>query len=271
MFPSRHERGCSTGETNPGEESMRAPRSYSLARTRGWQLGKPANLVGILGGMGPLATADLYRKIIEITPASRDQDHIPVVIWSDPRVPDRASALLASGASPLPWLIRGAQALQSMGASIIAIPCNTAHAFLSQLQAEVGGHFIDMIEATVHCVAAKANPSCVVGLLGSTATLQLGLYQHRFAKEGVRVVVPSETEQSSVMEAIARLKAGDLSEPVCQMALRAAQGLIERGSDVVIAGCTELPLAFARLEPKCVPVIDPTRVLAEALVRATRP
>src|SRR5690606_23023618 len=103
---------------------------------KGWFM-ETKPIVGILGGMGPLATADLYRKIIEVTPATRDQDHLHVIIDADPTVPDRTQALLHGAEDPTPWLVAGARRLESAGASFIVIPCNTAHAFLDRLLPEI--------------------------------------------------------------------------------------------------------------------------------------
>src|SRR5436305_14021021 len=94
-------------------------------------------IAGILGGMGPAATADLYQKIIAATPATRDQEHIPVVIWADPTVPDRTPAVLDGGEDPTPWLLRGAERLVAMGAAFIAVPCNTAHAFFPRIAPQI--------------------------------------------------------------------------------------------------------------------------------------
>src|SRR5205823_10945930 len=109
-------------------------------------------IVGILGGMGPAATADLYAKIIAATPATRDQDHLHVVIWADPTVPDRSTALLHGGEDPTPWLLRGAQRLVEMGAALIAVPCNTAHAFLPRIAGEVPVPFLHMMAETATAI-----------------------------------------------------------------------------------------------------------------------
>ncbi len=224
-------------------------------------------IVGILGGMGPAATADLYMKIIAATPAARDQDHLHVVIWADPTVPDRSSALLHGDADPTPWLLRGATQLVAMGASFIAVPCNTAHAFFPAIEREITVPLMHMMDETA-TVVELAHPSIErVGLLATTGTIARGLYQEWFAKHHIEVVVPNDDLQERVvMGAIHRVKAGTIGRETTDMLSEAAVFLVEHGAEALIAGCTELPLVF-RDGDASVPVIDPTRVLAEAIVR----
>lgn len=104
-----------------------------------------AEIIGILGGMGPAATADFYAKLVAITPGSSDQDHLRTVIWSDPTIPDRTEALLGGGPDPTPWLLDGSRVLREAGATVIAIPCNTAHAFVPRIADRVGLPIVHMI------------------------------------------------------------------------------------------------------------------------------
>jgi aspartate racemase len=224
-------------------------------------------IVGILGGMGPAATADLYAKIIAATPATRDQDHLHVIIWADPTVPDRSYALLHGGEDPTPWLLHGAQQLVAMGASFIAVPCNTAHAFFPAIGGDIPVPLIHMMDETAAAVEI-AHPSIErVGLLATTGTIASGLYQEWFAKHHIEVVVPNdELQEQSVMAAIHRVKAGETGRETTYLLAEAAAFLVEHGAEALVAGCTELPLIF-RDRDASVPVIDPTRVLAEAVVR----
>lgn len=224
-------------------------------------------IVGILGGMGPAATADLYAKIITATPATRDQDHLHVVIWADPTVPDRSTALLHGGEDPTPWLLHGARQLVAMGASFIAVPCNTAHAFFPAIERTIAAPFMHMMDETATAVEL-AHPSIArVGLLATTGTIASGLYQKWFARHHIEVVVPNDDLQERVvMAAIHRVKAGETGQETTNLLADAAVSLVEHGAEALIAGCTELPLVF-RDGNASVPVIDPTRVLAEAIVR----
>ncbi|MCA1669366.1 MAG: amino acid racemase [Thermomicrobia bacterium] len=227
-------------------------------------------IVGILGGMGPAATADLYAKIIAATPATRDQDHLHVVIWADPTAPDRSHALMHGGEDPTPWLLRGATQLVAMGASFIAVPCNTAHAFFPAIEREITVPLIHMMDETATAVGI-AHPAIErAGLLATTGTIMSRLYQQWFANHGIEVVVPkNDLQERVVMGAIHRVKAGQIGQDTTDLLAEAARYLIDQGAEALIAGCTELPLVF-RDGDASVPVIDPTRVLAEAVVRRAR-
>lgn len=224
-------------------------------------------IVGILGGMGPAATADLYMKIIAATPAARDQDHLHVVIWADPTVPDRSSALLYGGEDPTPWLLCGATHLVAMGAAFIAVPCNTAHAFFPSIEREITVPLMHMMDETASAVELTHPSIERVGLLATTGTIASGLYQEWFAKHHIEVIVPNDDlQERAVMGAIHRVKAGKIGRDTTDMLSEAAVSLVEHGAEALIAGCTELPLIF-RDGNASVSVIDPTRVLAEAIVR----
>jgi aspartate racemase len=227
-------------------------------------------IVGILGGMGPAATADLYAKIIAATPAERDQDHLHVVIWADPTVPDRSTALLHGGVDPTPWLRRGAEKLVAMGASFIAVPCNTAHAFLPRIAADIPVPFLHMMEETATAIEV-AHPTIErVGLLATSGTVAAGRYQEWFARHHIEVAVPDEeTQERYVMRAIHCVKSGQTGRDVTELVGEAARYLVNHGAEAVITGCTELPLIFKNGDA-AVPVIDPTAVLAEAVVRHAR-
>lgn len=224
-------------------------------------------IVGILGGMGPAATADLYMKIIAATPATRDQDHLHVVIWADPTVPDRSDALLHGGEDPTPWLLRGAIQLVAMGAAFIAVPCNTAHAFFPAIERAIPVPLIHMMDETASAVEIAFPAIERVGLLATTGTIASGLYQEWFAKHHIEVIAPNDDLQERVvMGAIHRVKAGETGSETTELLAKAAVYLVDHGAEALVAGCTELPLVFCDGDAS-VPVIDPTRVLAEAVVR----
>lgn len=233
-------------------------------------MGRP--VVGILGGMGPAATADLYQKIIAATPATRDQEHLHVVVWADPTVPDRTDALLHGGPDPTPWLVRGAEGLAAMGASFIAVPCNTAHAFFPRIVRAVNIPLIHMMDETAAAIEVGYPMVERVGLLATSGTIVVGLYQEACARHHIEVAVPTdELQERCVMGAIQRVKAGDTGPEVTALLAEAATYLVSQRSELLITGCTELPLVF-QSEDASVPVIDPTQALAEAVVRlAFRP
>ncbi|MER6868677.1 amino acid racemase [Amycolatopsis sp. NPDC000673] len=233
---------------------------------RGPCLGGDGPLVGILGGMGPAATADFYAKLVRATPASRDQEHVRAVIWSDPLIPDRTEALLGGGPDPTPALLRGAMRLVEAGADMIVVPCNTAHAFLPRVARRIDVPIVDMIGAAAAAAARMKPAFAAVGLLATTGTVRAGLYQDRLRQVGITVLVPSLVEQDEwVMPAIRAVKAGAAPGPLLAAA---AEKLIERGAAAMIAGCTEVPLGLP--EALRVPVIDPAVALAEAVVARVR-
>ncbi|HWC24535.1 MAG TPA: amino acid racemase [Flexivirga sp.] len=231
-------------------------------------MSETAPLVGILGGMGPAATADFYRKLIERTPATRDQDHLRVAIWADPTVPDRARGILGGGADPYPKLLDGAAKLRDLGASIVAMPCNSAHAFLTRLAQDTGLHFVDMVRETAHELAdqphADAGP---VALLGARALIASGLYQRQLTEHRIEFVTPAEDEQAALDLAIRHVKEGNFTA-ASRVAAGVAEGFLERGAGRVLLACTELPIALSDVlatgDPR---FIDPTDVLARAVVR----
>ncbi len=223
--------------------------------------------VGILGGMGPLATADLYQKIIRHTAANRDQDHLPVLIYADPSVPDRTEALLSGGEDPTPWLVRGARQLETSGASFIVMPCNTAHAFLESMRAAVEIPIIDMIDEAAREVRSLVTADSQVGILATSGTVAAGLYQAALDRSGLRSAVPDEDGQRLVMETIALVKSGTVDDETVNPVQTAARDLERAGAKALLAACTELPVVL-RQGHVTVPLIDPTEVLARAAIRA---
>ncbi|NJQ05424.1 aspartate/glutamate racemase family protein [Streptomyces lonarensis] len=227
-------------------------------------------VVGILGGMGPAATADFYTKLVAATPGDRDQDHLRTVIWSDPSVPDRTAALLGTGPDPTPWLLRGGLVLRAAGASLIAIPCNTAHAFVPRLAGAVGVPIVHMIgEVAIH-LASRRPRVRTAGLLATTGTVHAGLYQNWLGRHGIRTLLPpDDAQQAQVMAAIRAVKAGPslaVRGGASDALAAAAAGLVARGAQAVVAGCTEIPLGLSA-DRVGVPLVDPAVVLARALVR----
>ncbi|MEU6476707.1 amino acid racemase [Streptomyces sp. NPDC047017] len=228
--------------------------------------------LGILGGMGPLATADFYHRLVARTPADADQEHLPVLIWADPAVPDRTAALLGEGPSPVPALAEGARWLRRAGASCVAVPCNTAHAYVEQVAKATGIEVLDMIKAALDAAADAAPAVERVGVLATRGTCRAGLYERAAAPRGVEVIqVPEDVQREYVDAAIRAVKAGaDLDGPARWIATAAA-ALKERGADVVIAACTEIPLVSG-LAARLVPLVDSTDALVDAaLARLWRP
>jgi len=221
-------------------------------------------VIGILGGMGPLATSDLFQKIVLHTAAATDQEHPRVCIDSNTDIPDRTAALLHGGADPVPELVKSARRLEAIGADVLLIPCNTAHGFYDRVQAAVGIPVLHMLALTRDALRARG-VSCA-GLLATDGTLATRLYQDVFAGSGVSLLTPERADQAAVMSLIYDgIKAGDPAWPAD--GFRAAcEHLLARGAETLILGCTELPLAFDRYGLSY-PHTDPTLELALAAIR----
>ena len=224
--------------------------------------------IGILGGMGPEATAYFFELIIKNTKAEKDQEHIPVIIYSNPEVPARTDAILEKGPSPLPHLLEGTRVLRQAGADFIAMPCVTAHYFLDEIVAGEKASFLSLVDETVLYVQRKMPELKKAGLISSTGTLKSGLFHDAFAKEEIEVFGPEDEEQEQVMEAIfgkQGVKAGFTSGHPREIIQGVARTLIQRGAAAVIAGCTEVPLVLKEEDIE-VPFIEPLQILAEACI-----
>ncbi|MBX3664918.1 MAG: aspartate/glutamate racemase family protein [Burkholderiales bacterium] len=224
-------------------------------------------LLGVLGGMGPLAAADFLAKLAEETPATRDQEHIPYVAWGVPQIPDRPAAILGGGASPLPQMLRGIAALKQAGAQAIAIACNTAHYWHDDLLREGGLPILHIADAACDLLAERGITAGSVGLIGTEGTLQAGFFQQRLAARGLGCIIGSaEDRQRLMLPAIAAVKANDL--PLAHtLAVQAVLRLHEAGARAVVLACTETPLAIDHAPSAAAPLcIDATRALARACV-----
>ncbi|WP_233968289.1 cysteate racemase [Pectobacterium polaris] len=229
-------------------------------------------LIGVLGGMGPLATVDLLHKIIEETPASRDQDHVPVVAWNVPQIPDRQQALAGTGESPLPTLLHAIRQLNRLSVSHIVVPCNTAHHWLDALAEASDAPLLHIADATLHALTevdeAKASPR-KIGLIATHGTLNAGWYQQRFAaQQGAETVVPNEQEMTTLfVPGCYAVKRGELQHGGRLLDQLAAQ-LVVRGAERLVLACTEVPPALEAVSSRWRGIsIDPTRALAQACVR----
>lgn len=220
--------------------------------------------VGIIGGMGPLATCDLFRKIIGKTPAQSDQEHIRVVIDSNTAIPDRTAAILEGGPDPLPQLVRSAIGLEGMGAELLVMPCNTAHYFYDELVRFVRVPVLHMIRETLEEMRRRGIKNA--GLLATDGTCRSGVYDRVFKGSGIRLLKPEGEAQAQVMRVIYQgVKAGKTAYDTAALEL-ALDGLEGQGAECFILGCTELPLAF-ELYGISRSSLDPTAILAAAAVR----
>lgn len=226
-------------------------------------------VVGVIGGMGPAATADFYRLLVEATPAARDQDHIHVLIDSNPGVPDRQDALLRGGPSPGPALAAAARRLESIGAELLVMPCNTAHAWAESVRDAVRVPFISIIDTTVSTVVDGHPGVTRVGVLATTACLVARLYQDMLAASGIDSLVLPDDLQRRFTDCIAAMKGPGADASARREMASLATALVESGAQVLIAGCTEVPLLIDEGDVG-VPLVSSTAALAVLTVRRAR-
>ena len=224
------------------------------------------SILGVLGGMGPLASAEFMRRLTLLTPALRDQDHIPAILWSDPRVPDRTAARLSGGEDPLPALLRGIRGLEAAGAGAIAIPCNTVHGWFDAMPAATALPILHIVDAAAAELLRLGVPGGTIGVMGTAGTLAMRLYQQRLEARGYSCLVPTEAEMAAlVTPAIAEVKANRVAEAYAPLA-EAARALSARGARAVVLGCTEIPLGIAAGPALPFPVCDTLDALARAAI-----
>lgn len=227
--------------------------------------------IGILGGMGPEAGIALLAKVVAAEPAARDQDHSPAILDSDPTIPDRTAYLLGKGPDPLPAMIAAGRRLAACGVTVGGIGCMTAHAFLDGLRAALPFRLLSAFEELSRAIAADYPRARRIGVLATSGSRAAGIFEKHLV--GFECLWPSAKDQERlVMEAIyggRGIKAGDRGEYPRGLLRQAAESLAASGADILVAGCTEIPLAL-RPEDVSRPLLDPMAILAAALVREAR-
>lgn len=225
------------------------------------------DVVGILGGMGPLATIDFMRKVLDATPAARDQDHVPMIVCSLPQIPDRTAAFRGQGGSPLEAIVACGRRLEQAGADLIVMPCNTAHLWFDDVQAQLQLPMLHLVDAALREVLDLTGPEARIGLLATDATIASGLYINRrlAGMPPVQWLLPTAGEMLElVMPGIEAVKAGQLDAGRARLT-EAACALRQRGADALVLGCTEIPLVLDAAA--CgLPVVDATAALARLVV-----
>ena len=221
--------------------------------------------LGILGGMGPAASAEYVARLVAQTPATCDQEHIPFVLWNNPQVPDRSTSLRNSDDRPLPFLLEGIQILKAARCDLIVIPCNTAHFWydnMAKLKVPIV-HIVDSVADALREVDAVGT----IGVMGTQATVELGLYQYKLNKAGWSCIVPSKEEMDTLVQpAIDLIKSGDISQAY-DMFILVIDSLIARGAQAVVLGCTEIPLAVNQNRRDAVPLINSIDSLVKLAIK----
>lgn len=229
-------------------------------------------MLGVLGGMGPLASAHFMVRLTQLTTAVREQDHVPAVLWSDPRVPDRTKGRMTGPDDPLPWLLRGLAGLTAAGCGTIAVPCNTAHGWYDEMQAACAVPILHIVDTAANELCQSGTPPGPVGIMATAATLRMRLYQERLERLGWDCVVPEPRQvERFVSPAIAAVKenrAHDAYAPLVEV----VNDLAARGAASVVLGCTEIPLGLQAgpREALSVPIVDTIDALARASIAWVR-
>jgi len=222
--------------------------------------------LGILGGMGPAASAEFVTRLIQQTPATCDQEHIPFVLWNDPTVPDRSTSLI--NRDDLPWakLKAGVLGLKNAGCDHIVIPCNTAHFWFDRLS-QLGVPITHIVGSVAEELTALKIYSGTVGIIGTKATMSLGLYQDYLGKSGWKCITPDTHQMDNVVQpAIDLVKSGQIDE-AHDLLLNTIDQLIPWGVDAVVLGCTEIPLAVKETHYKNVPLINSIDSLVRSVLK----
>ncbi len=221
--------------------------------------------VGVLGGMGPDATVDFMAKVIALTPAERDQDHIRMLIEHDPTIPSRQNVSVSDDARIREMLAAMSERLEADGADFLVMVCNTAHGWLDRALERISIPFISIIDETVAAIVSRYPDTRKVGILATPACLELNLYQDALERSGMAALPVEGDQRRELLTLIDCVKAGDQSRAVSNGMAAIARSLIEQGADVIIAGCTEIPLVLHQPQVT-VPLISSTDVLARRTV-----
>ncbi len=226
-------------------------------------------IIGILGGMGPEATLNCFAKILENTPANKDQDHLQIIIANNPKIPDRTLAVLEGGPSPLPVLVQGCRSLEKAGADFIIIPCVTAHYYEKPLKQEAKLPVLSILDVVAENINQHYPHIKRIGLMGTSGTIQSGIFQKRLNSDGLEISICPPEMQARVMEAIYAIKSvrsvQQRKEITAELAAT-ADYLVKQGAQGIIGGCTEIPLALGQHDVS-VPYFDSLLLLARVAIR----
>ena len=224
--------------------------------------------IGIIGGMGPAATVDLMNRIISMTDAASDQEHIPMIVDNNTRIPDRTEAIIAKGESPVPEMLASAKRLEAAGADFIVISCHTAHYFVPEIKDKIGIPILGMPDETAKLLKLKGVNRAAV--LATDGTVQSGLYGAALERYGIQTVYPNEEQQKTVMSLIYDyIKKGitDKSDLPYNEIVKLVGDFSSQGAEALLLACTELPIAFSIMGLRSDAFVDPTIVLAKAAIR----
>ena len=220
--------------------------------------------LGILGGMGPAASAEYITRLIQQTPATCDQEHIPFVLWNEPSTPDRSTSIKNGDDRPLPYLLQGIQVLKAVGCNLIVIPCNTAHFWYDEL-IKLKVPIVHIVDSVAYSLCDADVNSGAIGIIGTQGTIESCLYQDRLTDWNC--IVPSQDEMDNIVQpAIDLVKAGDMVKSHI-MLMSVVDSLISRGAKAVVLGCTEIPLAIRENNQNGIPLINSIDSLVKVAIK----
>ena len=226
------------------------------------------HILGILGGMGPEATAYFFQQFIKATPANNDLEHIKTIIYSNPQIPDRTQAILYDGISPVEEMIRTARVLEKSGADFIFMPCFTAHHFVEQVQDGINTPVINLLHIVKEYIEVNHSNIKSLGILCTTGTKRSKIFDD--VLYNYQLIYPDEEMQENyVMKAIygeKGIKAGYADGISSQLLNDAGQELKNRGAEILVMGCTEIPLALKE-DALDIPILNPMKLAAHYLVK----
>lgn len=222
-----------------------------------------------MGGMGPDATVDFMAEVIRLTEAARDQDHVHMIVDQDPGVPNRQEAIDKGTKDVTRALGAMAKRLEDAGADFLVLVCNTAHVFLDEVHAKTRIPFISIVDESVKEIERLRPDAKKVGVLATDGCLSTGIYQDAIVASGREALVPDGEQLAELMRLITAIKAGDQGQAIAAGMQALANALVDKGAEIIISGCTEIPLVFNG-ENCEVPVVPSTYVLAQRTVEFAR-
>ena len=222
-------------------------------------------IAGVMGGMGPDATVDFMAKVIALNPSGRDQDHVHMIVDQDPTVPNRRDAIATDSAAVTARLADMAKRLEDAGADFLVMVCNTAHVFLDGVHAVTTIPFVSIIDESIAEIDRLDSDARVVGLMATDGCLDTGIYQRAVEASGRTAVIPDAAGKTKLMSLIDAIKGGNKGPDIAAGMQAVATGLVEQGAQVIVGGCTEIPIVFEG-DDFVVPVISSTNVLAQRTV-----
>ena len=221
------------------------------------------SMIGVLGGMGPAATVDFLGKLVRLTPAVRDQEHLPFIVANLPHIHDRSCAILGAGPDPLAQLLVGIEMLNQLAVGVIVVPCNSSHHWFDEMSRHSKAPLLHVARASVAAITLASAKR--VAVFATRGALVSGFYQRELRACGLDFFVPDEATQQQVDLCIRAVKAGQI-ESGGQSLTQACRAMKEQSASALIMGCTELPVAARHADLSGLVPVDSSLALAQACV-----